>query len=117
MAGGTDKTITVAIPGAAGPTTLSYFFQYDCPGGDCSDDVSTTRATDTLHCTWTAGHQDPFTAYDAQLSALPNGTAITITGDASYETPERKGYNTSLAWRRATKVQSLLESQYPASSR
>lgn len=113
VAGGTEKTITVRIPGSSGPTTLQYFFFYDCPGAGGSDAVSTTRATSKLAQTWTAGPQDPFSAYQPQLAALPNSTPITITGDASYETPERKGYNTSLAWRRAMRVKSLIESQFP----
>ena len=113
VAGGTEKSITVAIPGAAGPTTLNYFFFYDCPGAGGSDAVSTTTATSKLAHTWTPGHQDPFTAYDARLTALAASTVLTIIGDASYEIPERKGYNTSLAWRRATRVRDLIESQFP----
>ena len=110
----TSKTLAVTRPGnAGGPTTLSYYFFFDCPGNG-SAAMSTKPATDKLHQTWTAGGQDPVQAYRQQFEDLPTGTTITIVGDASYEgDPNKLGYNTSLAWRRAQAVRSSIAGQFP----
>jgi large repetitive protein len=115
VVGGTTRSITATRAGASGTTLLDYFFFYDSPGGVHPMTVSTTKATDAAHATWTAGSQDPISAYAHHFDALPDGATITVSGDASYEGhPERKGYNTSLAWRRANRVATLIGAHHPA---
>lgn len=111
---GTTQTIAVTRPGNSGTsTTLPYHFFFDCPGSG-SAAMSTRPATDKLHQTWTAGAEDPVAAYRQQYEDLPAGTTITIVGDASYEgNPNKLGYNTSLAWRRAQAVRTSVEAQFP----
>lgn len=111
---GTTTTISVTRPGNTGTTTtLPYHFFFDAPGSG-SAAMATRPATDKLHQTWTAGAQDPAVAYRQQLEDLPPNTALTIVGDASYEgKPEKLGYNTSLAWRRAQAVQASISVQFP----
>jgi len=114
VTGGATKTIAVTRPGNAGSsTTLNYYFFFDCPGNG-SAAMATRPATDRLHQTWTAGAQDPLTAYRQQFEDLPIGATITIVGDASYEgDPNKLGYNTSLAWRRAQAVRTAISGQFP----
>lgn len=114
VAAGTSTTVAVRRPGNSGaPTTLPYYFFFDCPGAG-SASMATKPATDKLHQTWTVGAQDPATAYRQQLEDLPANAPVTIVGDASYEgDPGKLGYNTSLAWRRAQAVQASIESQFP----
>ncbi|HEX6888661.1 MAG TPA: hypothetical protein VF143_11195 [Candidatus Nanopelagicales bacterium] len=113
--GGTSKTYAVTRPGSTGPTTLPYYFFFDCPGAGGSTAMATEPAVDKLHQTWSAGAQDPATAYRQQLEDLPDESTLTIVGDASYEDDlDEVGYNTSLAWRRAQAVRTAIDTQFPA---
>jgi large repetitive protein len=115
VAAGTDRVFTVQRPGATGATNLDYYFYFDSPGGGGSTSTSTQPAVSKVSQTWSPGAQDPFTAYRDHFDNLAAGSTITIVGDASYENdPGKKGYNTSLAWRRATAVQTMIGNQFPA---
>src|SRR5262249_54704231 len=63
---------------------------------------------------WSPGAQDPIAAYREHFQNLADHTTITIVGDASFENADQKGYNTSLAWRRATAVQAAIDAQFHA---
>jgi hypothetical protein len=77
--------------------------------------MSTQPAVSKVATTWSPGAQDPVAAYAEHFQNLANGTTITIVGDASYEgDPNQKGYNTSLAWRRATAAQAAIASRFAA---
>jgi len=115
VAAGTTRSFGVSMPGATGATTLDVYFFFDAPSGTGGTAMSTTPAVSESATRWTAGSRDPVVAYRNHYDALPNGTTITIVGDASFENRALAlGYNTSLAWRRAMAVRSMIAGQFPA---
>jgi len=115
VAAGADRTFSVSKPAPPTPATLDYYFFFDSPSAGGSTAMSTQPAVSKVATTWSPGAQDPVAAYAEHFQNLANGTTITIVGDASYEgDPNQKGYNTSLAWRRATAVQAAIGSRFAA---
>ena len=115
VAAGTDRVFSVTKPALASPASLDYYFFFDSPGAGGSAAMSTQPAVSKVASTWSPGAQDPVAAYGEHFQNLAAGTTITILGDASFEgDPNQLGYNTSLAWRRATAVQASIASHFAA---
>jgi hypothetical protein len=114
VAAGTSRVFTVQKQGLASPATLDYYSFFDSPGASGSAAMSTQPAVSKVASTWSAGAQDPVTAYREHFQNLANNAAITIVGDASFEGDNnQREYNTKLAWRRATAVQASIDGQFP----
>ena len=115
VAGATTRTFTAERPGVAAGGTREFHFFFDNPGSSSnpSAEMSTTRATDKSHQTWSAGHADPVVAFAPDFAALADGAAITVLGDASRETGGSDlQYNTALAYRRAVAARNAIEARF-----
>ncbi|MEX5307027.1 hypothetical protein RF644_14875 [Kocuria sp. CPCC 205258] len=110
---------TVTVRGRRPATTVSapqpFYFTYDAPAVETdAPDVWTTPAVGALSMDRLPGGAASMVANSPLLAALPPGTALTITGQASFEGhTERQEYNFLLARRRAESVRRAIGRAFP----
>ena len=117
VAGAATRTFTAQRPGGVAGGARDFYFFFNNPGSstDPSGEMSTTRATDKFHQTWTPGHADPISAFGTDFAALGNGAAIIVLGDASREPGGSDlQYNTALAYRRAVSARDAIQTAFAA---
>ncbi|MEB3359851.1 MAG: hypothetical protein VKK04_24205 [Synechococcales bacterium] len=129
IAPGEMKMVRVRRPGTSVPPSVDFYFYFDEPDdvpladednrlrqyGLGTGNVSSARARSRLRADGReAGAQPPLQAYGAYFDLASPLSALTVTGEASYEgIPGKRDYNYWLARRRAITVRELLEAAYP----
>lgn len=125
---GTDETLTIeaTIPGVTTSGPLDAYFHFDHPkpaegqgyARNPANSHTTPAVDEPPQSGWLPNGQEVLQSYRPILDQLPNGSAITITGMASFEgavpAPEsRAKYNYLLSQRRALAFEELIKTVYP----
>lgn len=122
VAPGTQVTVRAELPGVAGVANFTGYYRFDRPdpGTDTAtrsyaldpENTHTEPSPDEGTTSPWMGGTDVASALRPVLQSLPDGTAITIKGFASYEgdsSQQKVTYNTDLARRRALGLRAIVE--------
>lgn len=116
---GANINVRAQLPGQTGVSTSTVYYRFDHPEPGSGNAYATNPVNsrtepapdDGPTSIWFGG-TDSMSALRGTLGQVPTGAQITIKGYASFEgtdTPQKRGYNTALAQRRADGLRAMIE--------
>jgi len=120
-------TVSARRPSQSVPGSVDFFFYYDEPDhslgtdaslaqyGQVNDNVAASKARSELRADGREGgdSRNPLDVYADYFDLIPNGAALTIDGEASFENDlSKRQHNYFLARRRAITVREMLSSRW-----